>query len=237
MLIEADAERAAQLAHAHPGGDVIAMQAMVGTQGATRLDALLSATPVPADFDFLSIDIDGNDYHVWQAVREYRPKVVVIEFNPTIPNAVHWVQPDDPHVQQGASAAALVSLGERKGYVPVAATYANLVFVAAEHATAVLGEERPGLAELRNDADAQTYLFVGFDGTLHTSRPITLPWLGGTEVAGSRIQPLPPALRGMYSGEAGRWARWRYRLAVAAADPAAYAQRVRRRVARLARRG
>jgi hypothetical protein len=36
-------------------------------------------------FDFLSIDIDGNDYHAWHAIKNYQPKILMIEFNPTIP--------------------------------------------------------------------------------------------------------------------------------------------------------
>ena len=60
------------------------------------IDTLLSTTPIPTDFDFLSIDIDGNDYHIWESLKNYKPKVICIEFNPTIPNEVYFIQPYDP---------------------------------------------------------------------------------------------------------------------------------------------
>ena len=78
------------------------------------------------DFDVLSIDIDGNDYHVWNAVTRYRPRVVVIEYNPTIPTAVDFVQPADMSINQGSSIAAQARLGKEKGYELVAATIAQL---------------------------------------------------------------------------------------------------------------
>ena len=48
---------------------------------------------LPSDFDVLSIDIDGADYHVWDGLRgsRFAPALVVIEFNPTIPNHVAFV--------------------------------------------------------------------------------------------------------------------------------------------------
>ena len=73
-------------------------------------------------FDLLSVDIDGNEYWIWQALREYRPRVVVIEYNvffgmhvsKTMPyDALHsW----DETIFHGASLAALRKLGREKGY-------------------------------------------------------------------------------------------------------------------------
>lgn len=36
---------------------------------------------IPKQFDLLSIDIDGNDYHIRQALREYKPRVCIMEYN------------------------------------------------------------------------------------------------------------------------------------------------------------
>ena len=81
---------------------------------------------VPSTFDVLSLDVDGNDYWLWQALAPvYTPRLVCIEYNSrfgpdqsvTIP-----YQPDhrwDKTDYYGASAAALVALGRRHGYTLV----------------------------------------------------------------------------------------------------------------------
>jgi len=44
------------------------------------------------EIDLLSIDIDGNDFHVWQTIRAVKPRVVVIEFNAKFPPPLAIVQ-------------------------------------------------------------------------------------------------------------------------------------------------
>lgn len=76
---------------------------------------------VPESFDLLSLDIDGNDYWVWKALRA-RPRVVVIEYNihfgldlaRTIEYDADFVW--DGSLYCGASLAALRRLGDTKGY-------------------------------------------------------------------------------------------------------------------------
>jgi hypothetical protein len=101
---------------------------------AENVNELFASAGVPDEFDLLSIDIDGNDLWVWKAL-DYQPRVVIIEYNPywgpkksrTVPYdaARQW----DGSVYYGASAGALLRLAKQKGYVPVAATKSNLVFV------------------------------------------------------------------------------------------------------------
>jgi hypothetical protein len=81
---------------------------------------------VPPRFDLLSIDIDGNDYWVWKAIRSYQPRVVVIEYNIFFaPHEAMTIRYDPRHVwddsgYHGASLAALRKLGASKGYALVA---------------------------------------------------------------------------------------------------------------------
>lgn len=78
------------------------------------------------DVGLLSLDIDGNDYWVWESIKVIRPIIVILEFNSvfgmkkavTIP-----YQPDfyrtDAHFSNlywGASLKALYELSKRKGY-------------------------------------------------------------------------------------------------------------------------
>ena len=72
--------------------------------------------------DLLSIDIDGNDWHVWKAVNAVNPRVVVIEYNGKFPPDLDWKQAYNPrHVWDGtdwhgASLKAFENLGKEKGY-------------------------------------------------------------------------------------------------------------------------
>ena len=86
-----------------------------------NVSALFAKYQVPEAFDLLSIDIDGNDYWVWQALT-YRPRVVVIEYNASVPHEYRLTIPYDPRFQWdlsdyfGAGIRALAELGESKGY-------------------------------------------------------------------------------------------------------------------------
>ena len=94
VLIEANPRKAEELtANYLDYPNVTTLAGFVGWGANDNLDALLEPAPIPPDFDLLSIDIDGNDYHVWNAVTRHRPKIVVIEFNPTIHLDVDWARP------------------------------------------------------------------------------------------------------------------------------------------------
>ena len=66
----------------------------------------------------------GADYHLWASLQDtsYAPKVVVIEFNPTIPNNVLFVQEKRTNVHHGASLRALIALGKVDTRAPYACT-------------------------------------------------------------------------------------------------------------------
>lgn len=214
VLIEADAQRAAALAQNHPGSEVIKLSRRVGLDGADRLDAILSSSGVPVDLDVLSIDIDGCDYWVLDSLEIHRPRVIVIEFNPTIPNSVEFVQPRDFSVQQGSSPLSITRLAEAKGYVLVAVTFVNLILVRADLVDAVLGAGAapPSLSDLRDDADCITHVFAGYDGTLlFSGAQVRLPW-HQLEIDPERLQPVPRVWRsfpGDWPGTGVRSLAWR----------------------------
>jgi hypothetical protein len=102
-----------------------------------NLEGSFQSANVPLEFDVLSIDVDGNDYWLWRALKKYRPKVVVIEYNSALGADLklvqHYsatVQPYSP-VNFGASVTAMEALGCLKGYrlVHVDTTGTNLFFV------------------------------------------------------------------------------------------------------------
>jgi len=188
VLIEGDPKRAAAILRNHPPESVTVLTTFVGLDAPHRLDDLLATTPIPERFDVLSIDIDGADYWILESLERYRPKIVVIEYNPSIPNAVHFVQERSTGVSHGSSARAIAELAASKGYRLSAVTTTNLILVAAEHAEAAL--DPPGAAGIADESPAETlarlrthepnYVFSLFDGTVLSSRPIRLPWHGTT---------------------------------------------------------
>jgi hypothetical protein len=195
VLIEGDAERHRDLLRNIPRDDVHKICRFVTFEGDSTLDNILASTPIPSDFDLLSIDIDGCDYFILESLEKYRPKVICIEYNPTIPNEIEYVQPKDFFVRRGASAKSMQKLGERKGYSPVATTTCNIFLVRNDLLDHVLGAERPTLEQLRDDSEYKTYLFVGYDGTLLSNREdVNLVW-HATPVSLEKLQPLPAPLR------------------------------------------
>jgi hypothetical protein len=120
MMIESADYRFGKLRDNYVGVDHVRLvQARV--QPAT-VDQLLADAGVPVDLDLVSIDIDGNDYWVWQAIERFRPQVVVIEYNPYYAPPERWVMKQNPAHEwdgttyYGASLESLAALGKRKGY-------------------------------------------------------------------------------------------------------------------------
>ncbi len=176
VLIEPDPARFRTLSRRIASNPkLIGVQRMVGFTAADGLDSILRGTPIPANFDFLSIDIDGNDIHAWAAVRDHAPKLVCIEFNPTIPTEVDFAQPADPAVTHGASLLAITKLATSKGYSLVACTAHNAFFVLDRYFPR-FGIEDNSLRALREDCSEVTHLFCGFDGTIFLEGGGRMPW-------------------------------------------------------------
>jgi len=103
-----------------------------------NINQAFAAHDVPAAFDLLSIDVDGQDFYLWQALPHYHPRVVVIEYNSRFgpeESVVMAHRPDhrwDKTDYYGASAAALQKLGRQRGYSLVEYTRANLIFAKDE---------------------------------------------------------------------------------------------------------
>lgn len=99
-----------------------------------KLNKILSKYEIPCDFDLLSIDIDSYDYWVWASLT-YNPKIVIIEYNSSFEEAVtlpyeYPPKPCDYGEYFGASASALVKLGNTKGYELIGLIpYNNLIFI------------------------------------------------------------------------------------------------------------
>ena len=121
VLIEAESQQFASLAR-YASDEVHCIHEEVRS-----LDETLSRCDAPNEVDLGIIDIDGQDYWLWHDMQKYRPRVMLVEF--------HWrdgedfIPPRDPEDRRQAGRNALLSLGQSKGYVAVAQTHVNLLFV------------------------------------------------------------------------------------------------------------
>ena len=117
----------------------------VSCETGEKLDDILKKTKIPKDFDLLSIDIDGNDLWIWESLKNYNPKVVIVEYNYTYPSESSLTIKYDPHHRfqennyYGASAGAFNKLADSKGYVLVACTHGlNLFYCRKDLASSFL---------------------------------------------------------------------------------------------------
>jgi hypothetical protein len=117
-----------------------------------NIDELLRGNGVEGDIGLLSIDIDGNDYWVWEAISSIAPRIVIAEYNARFGPQRSVTIPNDPAftrqrahfsmIYYGASLAALTRLGNRKGYALVGCNSAgnNAFFVRRDCMPASLSE-------------------------------------------------------------------------------------------------
>jgi hypothetical protein len=105
------------------------------------------------EIDLLSIDIDGNDYWIWEAIKCIEPRVAVIEYNAKFPPSHEWVMKYDENYiwqkddEQGASLKSLELSGKKRGYQLVGTNLngVNAFFVRADLARNLFPE--PATAE------------------------------------------------------------------------------------------
>lgn len=100
-----------------------AVSAFINTE---NINQILTDNGIQGEIGLLSVDIDGNDYWVWQAIDVINPAIVVVEYNfrlgvdraITIPYHPDFVRTKAHYsnLYFGASLPALCLLAERKGY-------------------------------------------------------------------------------------------------------------------------
>jgi hypothetical protein len=174
------------------------INSFISFTGKTSFDEIFKVYQVPKDFDLFILDIDGNEFHVWEAIKEFKPRVVVVEFNQSIPNEVDFVQPKDMSIQQGSSLRALARLGGTLGYRLVAVTDINAFFVEKNNAKPFESFNN-SLDTIRPHNPYETKLFQLYDGTLKISGNRELLW-HRLEIDEEKLQVLPRSKRVYMNG-------------------------------------
>jgi hypothetical protein len=103
--------------------DLVAINSFITND---NINNLISEYTKTQDIGLLSVDIDGNDYWIWESINCINPRVVVCEYNSafgnarkvTVPYKSDFVRSKEHHSELyfGASLAAFCDLAEKKGY-------------------------------------------------------------------------------------------------------------------------
>jgi hypothetical protein len=119
-----------------------------------NVDPMLRDSGFDEDLGILSIDVDGNDYHLLAAVESFQPRILILEFNAvfgserkiTVPYRPDFNRTDAHHSNLfwGASLGALDDLAQDRGYSLVGTNSAgnNAFFVRND----VMDERIPALS-------------------------------------------------------------------------------------------
>jgi hypothetical protein len=143
-------------------------QAMVTAENINEVFAELG---IPASVDVMSVDIDGAEHEVWQALTVTRPRLMVIEYNSALdPNTA--LVPRDPRrvwdgtQNVGSSLGTMLAIADAKGY--------DLVYCESAGVNALFVEREAGWhGPINDDVTRRTPNYFlsgrqhpGFDPTL-----------------------------------------------------------------------
>ncbi|OIO35917.1 MAG: hypothetical protein AUJ72_06240 [Candidatus Omnitrophica bacterium CG1_02_46_14] len=165
LLIEGNTLYFNRMKRSEVPGNVKLLNLYVFPRGDNSLDQILKRQNFPKEFDLISIDVDGIDYHLWKNFSEHQPRTVIIEYNPTIPPHLSVIGNENGNYI-GASAKALTDLGVSKGYILVACTTTNLIFVLDKYASCF---QNAGDLDKLFDYSAINYAMTSYDGALFYS--------------------------------------------------------------------
>jgi hypothetical protein len=160
ILIEADKTKYKELVKNVKEYNCRCINAFVGYEGSNTLENILKRQGISDDIDLLSIDVDGDDYYILESLEGLQPRLIVCEFNPTIPSHMELIPEKGNYF--GCSALSLVKLAETKGYRLVAVSDGNCFFVRVEdfHKFAAYETNLESIMTKKH----LTYLITGFDG-------------------------------------------------------------------------
>lgn len=143
-----------------------------------NINNLLQSNGFEGEIGLLHIDIDGNDYWIWDTINVVKPIILILGYNSlfgaentwTIPYAADFFRTNSHHsnLYYGASLASLVNLSEKKGYVFIGCNSAgnNAYFVKKEFAknlkpkTSQEGYVEAQFRESRDEKGKLTYLNI-----------------------------------------------------------------------------
>lgn len=183
IIIEGDKERTKKIKRDYqnfikknkPSGSAEIINSYVTPDGERKLDNTLARKEINKNFDLLSIDVDGVDYHIWKLLENYKPRVVIIEINETVPPNISMIGKMSGNYV-GCGILDICKLGNQKGYDLVACTVTNAIFVVREESKPFMNKNN--IEELF-DYRRITYAFSAYDGSIFFSQRPTFRYFDG----------------------------------------------------------
>ncbi len=167
--------------------DLTAVRAFISKE---NINHILTDNGFTGEIGLLSIDIDGNDYWIWECITVVRPSIVIVEYNSCFGANRAVSIPYDPAFYRmsahysglywGCSLKALVLLAEKKGYAFVGCNSGgnNAYFVRTDK-----------LGSIKRTTVAKGYVESKFRESRDRSGKLT--FLSGTErIAAMRDMPV-----------------------------------------------
>ncbi|MDA9194807.1 hypothetical protein N9O43_01410 [Burkholderiales bacterium] len=91
-----------------------------------NIEDILATSGFESDLGILSVDLDGNDFFILEAINNFNPRILICEYNPyfggdrkiTIPYQADFYRTNAHHsnLYWGASLAAMTYIADKKGY-------------------------------------------------------------------------------------------------------------------------
>lgn len=146
LMVDGHAEHMVQVGRRFPTATAVA--AWITRE---NINEIITSQGFGGEVDLFSLDLDGNDYWIWEAMTACTPRVVILEYNsmfgPARAVTVPYEESFDRHrhhtMYYGASLTALTRLSARKGYrlVAVEPTGVNAFFLRNDVAPSIPGCE------------------------------------------------------------------------------------------------
>ncbi|HKR03101.1 MAG TPA: hypothetical protein VJY62_00590, partial [Bacteroidia bacterium] len=203
VLVEGSKQKFNDLKNTYKGNSKVELiNRLVDFEGKNSLESILAETPLPLDFDVMSMDIDGNDYHVWNSLSYFNPKLVIIEFNCEISNHIDFVQPADMSKLQGSSLLSLIKLGKRKGYELICTTRGNAFFIKQEYFDLFAIDDNSIDVIHKEGINVSPSIFATFDGKVIMTKE--LRFNQPLKLTQESLQVFPRSLQFDDESESGR---------------------------------
>lgn len=109
--------------------NILPLNSSINLKG-NLFDKVVANTFLKKNFDILSIDIDSNGLEVWESIKNYEPKIVIIEIcSYILPGKLERYNLEK---NTKNSFTSTINVGKSKGYTPIAHV-GNLIFIKNEY--------------------------------------------------------------------------------------------------------